>query len=470
MRKEWALPPTFPVPYVRSGAPAVAQQVTDFIMNELALVVEPRLSSLMGSGLDTWRGREPELALALSVANAVGASEEGSPLVGSIFSRVAERHAWLASVRAQQSYSVDWRGRIRSTVTIVDPNQGISADKSGGQGNFYVVNGGSADRVVGVDLNGFFLEDDAAVLLDALALEEAWPSEPLYRKSWRYVHMMSRHWTPLTEATFIHRPAYFLRSLGAGFCDDRAAALHWMWLALGYEARVWGINGHVIPEVKINGRWEMYDPDYGVFYYTRSRAVAGVEELQDDTSLIWAPTEPFLTSTDPAYADWWTTIYGTKEDNQVGIGYSVSTAGSEPTAFMLPPGARLEFNMQSPHRIPTFDAYAPPMDVALVTEWLPEGYSGIVDLPLLLIGIRGEGRVVISGDEYMVSGGATNDAIYSMYQRSGLGLDQIRIVESGAGGIFLEFAANPIRILNAEIPTTMFLSGDNLEGISAYVR
>lgn len=466
VRKEWALPPAFPVPYVRSGASAVAQQVTDFIMNELALAVEPKLSSLMSSGLDTWRGRELDLALVLSVANAVGASEEGSPLVGAIFSHVAERHPWLASVRARQAYSVDWRGHIRSTVTIVDSNQSISAYKSGGQGNFHVVNGGSSDRVVGVDLNGFFLEDDAAVLLDALALEEAWPGEPLYRKSWRYVHTMSRHWTPLTEATFIHRPAYFLRSLGAGFCDDRAAALHWMWLALGYEARVWGISGHVIPEVKINGRWEMYDPDYGVFYYTRARAVAGVEELQDDTSLIWAPTEPFLTSTNPAYADWWKTIYGTKEDNQVGSGYSVNTAGPERTAFMLPPGARLEFNMQSPRQIPILDA----LNVALVTEWVPEGYSGVVDLPLLLIGIRGEGRVVISGEEYTVNDGATDDAIYSMYQRSGLGLDQIRIVESGAGGIFLDFAANPIRILSAEIPATMLLSGDNLEGVSAYVR
>ena len=79
----------------------------------------------------------------------------------------------------------------------------------------------------------------------------------------------SYHYFTVSAALWLHSPALFLNSLGVGWCDDRAAVVHHLLAEMGYTARLWSLQGHVVPEVLINGRWEVWDTDLGVYYYTR---------------------------------------------------------------------------------------------------------------------------------------------------------------------------------------------------------
>ncbi|MCW5620267.1 MAG: hypothetical protein KIS79_04080 [Burkholderiales bacterium] len=91
------------------------------------------------------------------------------------------------------------------------------------------------------------------------------------------------------------------------------------------EVRVWTLNGHVVPEVKVDGRWEMYDSDTGIIYYNDSNQIAGVEELMTDPTLIRA-TRGYIRATklDDAFpfSDELAGIYSSVEDNQVMDGYT----------------------------------------------------------------------------------------------------------------------------------------------------
>jgi hypothetical protein len=48
-----------------------------------------------------------------------------------------------------------------------------------------------------------------------------------------------------------------------GFAPCSQIALTYATLARAgdYDARVWEIYGHTVPEIFVNGRWELYDPD-----------------------------------------------------------------------------------------------------------------------------------------------------------------------------------------------------------------
>ena len=44
-----------------------------------------------------------------------------------------------------------------------------------------------------------------------------------------------------------------------------------------------------MPEIQIGGRWVAYDPDLAVYYHRGDGAVAGVEDLGQDPSLVTSP-------------------------------------------------------------------------------------------------------------------------------------------------------------------------------------
>lgn len=80
----------------------------------------------------------------------------------------------------------------------------------------------------------------------------------------RWVHQHSRNIRPLSTDNWIHSPEVFMNSLGLGYCDDRASVLASLWEAYGLRARLWNLQGHVVPEVMVAGRWQLHDPDTGV--------------------------------------------------------------------------------------------------------------------------------------------------------------------------------------------------------------
>jgi hypothetical protein len=116
------------------------------------------------------------------------------------------------------------------------------------------------------------------------SMPEQFASEPFERKLWRYVRDNTYHEVPINRSLSWHSYWPTLNSLSFGLCSHAAAVFTEVARAAGYEARIWGLSGHVVPEIRVDGRWQMYDPDLAIYYLTRDGRVAGVEELANDPS------------------------------------------------------------------------------------------------------------------------------------------------------------------------------------------
>ncbi|MFT7464386.1 MAG: hypothetical protein ACI9EF_002742 [Pseudohongiellaceae bacterium] len=157
---------------------------------------------------------------------------------------------------------------------------------------------------------------------------------------WKFLVENRYHSDPAHDRAENHDPVRMLNIYGYGFCDDSATVYVAMAKALGLEARVWGLSGHVVPEVYFEGGWHLLDPDGEVYYRSRDgRNVASVEELADHPELL---NVPVLVEgrVKPKY-DFATVspIYSSKENNRV-------TGRAPPTEFhsmdfTLRPGERI---------------------------------------------------------------------------------------------------------------------------------
>lgn len=101
---------------------------------------------------------------------------------------------------------------------------------------------------------------------------------------WRFVAEHRYHAMPVTEGPEEHDLVKYLACYGYGFCDDTAQAVAGIAKLCGMEARIVGLEGHVVPEVYAAGRWMMLDADFAVYFHQADdpRAILSVEELAKD--------------------------------------------------------------------------------------------------------------------------------------------------------------------------------------------
>jgi concanavalin A-like lectin/glucanase superfamily protein/chitobiase/beta-hexosaminidase-like protein/putative Ig domain-containing protein len=208
--------------------------------------------------------------------------------------------------------------------------------------------------------------------------------EPIQRKVWRFIRDNRYHADPLTGANWNHSPGLFFNSIGFGYCDDSASLFRHLMTALGYSSRVWALNGHVVAEVLVNSRWEMWDPDLQVHYFNRDGLVAGVDELAASPDLILNPAVRLPGAVGVAYEPFVAGIYSTRTDNGVVTWYdSVPVVGDSSMVFEIPPGGTFEFP----------DVYDAPLSSVYGTRVLsytnarlivPSGFSGTVRMPLVI--------------------------------------------------------------------------------------
>ncbi|MDZ4667763.1 MAG: hypothetical protein SGJ00_07750 [bacterium] len=136
--------------------------------------------------------------------------------------------------------------------------------------------------------DGSFYTIDS-ILKEIERMPNEYKEEPLERKSWRFViNHMDFYRNPL-ESSDIHYPLVQLNSLGYGQCDDLATLLYFIWKAQGFNARIWGLGKHIVPEVMANGKWQMYDPAFQAYYLNDKGIPANVTELTENNSLILTP-------------------------------------------------------------------------------------------------------------------------------------------------------------------------------------
>jgi hypothetical protein len=229
------------------------------------------------------------------------------------------------------------------------------------------------------------------------------PPEQFAKALWRYVRDNTIHRGLPNANGWVYAPWVTMRSFGFAICSHVALTYATLARAANYQARVWELNGHTVPEILAGGRWEMYDPDLGVYYLNRSGQVAGVQELADDPSLISSPVYMGMPMWPHPYSSVVADIYGSQYDNFLEPDwlYDAAAYDSAPPVVM-PPGSTLTYPghwtsapMQADGITPIAEYKQAALDLAL-------GWTGTIQPPWALADIQGSGTVLIDGVAYAV--------------------------------------------------------------------
>lgn len=292
-----------------------------------------------------------------------------------------------------------------------------------------ILNVGPRDLRFGLKVNGRALlvaSGDLVTESRALRPSAEKPGDAPYSQDrmtalalWRLVRRNSHHFEPLTAALWAHSPVLYFNSIGFGFCDDVASALAELARTAGLQARVWTLFGHVVPEILVDGRWEMYDPDLGVYYLDAAGQVCGVQQLAADPALItqpylanppaWATEIAELNGRVPAgevrYSDYVAGIYASP-DNVISAGYAeVPGPTAVDAPLQLPVGASLSLGLREPSEL--LSLYGTPLQRnGALRISLPRGTRTTLTMPLLPVHAVGVGRLGIDGVPYDIGSGA----------------------------------------------------------------
>jgi hypothetical protein len=417
--------------------PQALAQVLALAASRVAVRQHPALERTLGPEVLAWHALEPELVIELAAAAAV------RPPAGTAMG--------LAGIR------LDEDGQIVQVVS----GQTLWTNNASPPLRF--VNHSDQNRSIRIEINGVALDSLDGLVSEVLALPAERGDEPLHRRAWRYVVRRSGHSWPITEGNFQHQPELFLRSVGRGFCDDVAQALALMWQVMGYEARVVWLSGHVVPEVLVDGRWELYDPDYRVYYLDRQGQVASVDDIENDETLMTSPLLRMAGAANGAYGDSLADIYSSVHDNNVSEPKTYATSAPFGPTLDLPAGATLELRGAGAIAVQTIDA-GTAIEVASLELKLPPGFKGTVRLPYVLTDITGDGRLVWIGviTDVPPLGLATSIANRNQNQPS-VGITSVDVQQVGPRGLTLTMMVNPSLATQGTLLAS--LNGPNVDGI-----
>jgi len=423
-------------------------QVMELMIAEVALAEYPELEAVLGEEVAGWRGSEDGLLRDVARAQYLASTPGGAAVSAS-------------SATASLSLVLQPGGRIVS---------GLVAKADGTADRppvLRLLNEADADRTVSLMVNGTPMFDMDNVVMQILSMPLVRRGEPLYERAWRFVVHWTRHIEPVTEGRLQHQADFYLRSVGSGFCDDVASVLHAIWTRLGYESRVWGLWGHIVPEVRVNGRWELYDPDHGLYYFDRGGRVAGVEQLAADPALIVDPVNPMLPRSHVGYSQLIADIYASTDDNAVEPWYMASPLDPFGHLFTVPAGGWIEIVGAPSEGVRSSADPSVTVPLAPVRMWFPPGYVGQVELPLLLVNVQGEGgRVHMLGQSLDVGAGGLASVLLGHYASyPDVGAARLRVENAGPHGLTLTMAANPLYFRHGGGMTLRALA-DDLSGLS----
>ena len=320
----------------------------------------------------------------------------------------------------------------------------VAADSTSAPNTKVVALTNTSDRAVSFTLN--YNGHEAFTSIDQIAryvrgMPESIPGEPFERKLWRFVRDNTYHDVPINAQQWWHDFWPTLNSLGFGFCSHVSAVFVEIARAAGYEARIWGLYGHVVPEILVGGRWEMFDPDLGVYYYTRDGQVAGVQELGADTSLITSPANPVWgTSSHPAYGSDIAGIYDdAAANNYIATSVFLARAPAGISQIVLPARARLLLPGHWTDSPIGHDGTIP-FPVRAYRQAaieLPAGWTGTITLPWVPWDAQGTGTISLGASRFA----ADSDQLRARLQSTTTPITSISIDEN-PDGLRLVFMIN----------------------------
>jgi len=247
-----------------------------------------------------------------------------------------------------------------------------------------IMNTGDSSVSFQMNLNDSLVTSIADLVSEIVSLPDEFYNEPIERKVWRFIVDNRYHFFPLSGELWYHGPALFFNSTGFGYCDDAASVYYHIMAELGFTARVWGLGGHVVPEVFVNGRWEMYDADMEVYYLKQNGEIAGVEELELNPGLISNPINPISNYNDGLpYSSLLKSFYASVEDNAVSPWYHGGINPAYQLKYQLPPAGVLEFPYIFDSSLQTlFNTFAPRYTNARIL--IPKDSTFDADIPLVV--------------------------------------------------------------------------------------
>jgi len=101
-----------------------------------------------------------------------------------------------------------------------------------------------------------------------------------------------------------------------------------------------------------------------------------------------------------------------------------------------------------------------------VRLWYPPGYSGTVELPLILVDMAGDGRARLLGDSLELTPAGLASTVLAYYQSSpDAGIARVELEQVGPGGLTLTIVVNPM-LMRGDAPFSAKVIGPELSGIS----
>ncbi|MBU0488830.1 MAG: hypothetical protein KKA07_03475 [Bacteroidetes bacterium] len=317
----------------------------------------------------------------------------------------------------------------------------------------------TSDTVVAFtfSLNGMFFQATAEVA-DEVRRMAGKSTDSLFFYAWKFIFEHTSGNYSLMNDNSATSLLLHLNSIGMGYCGKQALSLAQLWEELGYETRIWDLNGHIVPEVQKDGKWMMLDPTYRVYYFSEQGEIASVEELAADPTPIVQPKK--LITSDVRYFLRYTKavakFYITTEDNTL-----LYTNG-------YPEGIDTLFVELPPHSSFTFPGIFSNLSsrkekdqehFAQCKLRIPAPWQGVVTHSLFLAQVKGSGTMQYNNKIYEV-----NDTylVEHLLLRKNFFAESNVSVESDT--MDLIFFMNPYfsRILPEN---TLVISGENIEAL-----
>jgi|GEM_PF-158204 len=323
----------------------------------------------------------------------------------------------------------------------------------GQEGIIQITNYGKESADFGMKFNGMFFSSDEDILRFIVSMKSEYSGEPFYRKTWRFIKDYTYNFHPFTGDQWQHSPSIFINSIGFGYCDDVAALFANILTHSGYNTRIWALNGHIVAEVFVNNKWEMYDPDFGVYYINDQDQVASVEELVQNPQLITNPIKPVLDPKARAYSHSLANIYSTQSDNQITDWYR--TYPDVNLKFTVPSKGQLYFPTIFAPDLKSMNGNLVPLysNMKLI---IPSGWTGDVDIPLVIQTIKGSGMISLHGETFEVGSNNLQDKL----EKGDNFYHQVKILSS-QGNVEIIYLVNP-KLFTMKPINTMVLEGKNI--------
>lgn len=110
--------------------------------------------------------------------------------------------------------------------------------------------------------------------------------------TWEFVYQHMFHYCSAGTVVngrqyYAEDPELIFNAFGFGCCDQAARSLAWIWLQLGYQARLAVFPFHTIAEIYYGNRWHMFDADHHAYYVlSDGETVASVADILADPQII----------------------------------------------------------------------------------------------------------------------------------------------------------------------------------------